>query len=102
MPIDEKDVAGENRAILGNVGEHVAARMRRPDLDQAHRLVADAETQLAFEGAGRHRDIYPRELERRENTREELAGRAKRRGVGLHLGQSRRTAVLAHLFGARP
>ena len=102
MPVDEQDVAGEDHAIIGNIGQHVAVRMRGSDLDEAHRLVADAPLELAFEGHGRHRDVLDAgEIERREDFRQKDPGLGRFVDPGLIFGQPARIAQpVIHLLGA--
>ena len=64
--LDEQDVAGEQHAGLGHVGERVAARVRRPDLDEVDAATADGQRVAAGERVGRQRQGDVAELERSE------------------------------------
>ena len=70
----EEDVAGEQHALGRGVHERVAARVRRPDLDQPQLAVADAQRQLAAEGLLRQHQLDAR----RSRTRRSSAGRTRR------------------------
>src|SRR5271156_6300393 len=73
MTLDEENIAGEDHAVLRDVGEHVATRMGRADFAQADRFVADAAFERTLEGESRHRDVDAAKVERREDFREEAA-----------------------------
>src|SRR4051794_370454 len=65
--LDEQDVAGEDDARVGHVDDRVAVGVRRADLDEPHRAVADAQLELALERVGRRAQLDALEAERPED-----------------------------------
>lgn len=100
MAADEKNVAGEDDAILRHIDDDVAAGMRRADFDDAHLFAADAERDLAVEGARRQRQANPLVVEARPHHLVKKGGPGAERAPIAHHRRQLFRRPLPHLLGA--
>ena len=99
--VDEQDVAGVYDPVHRHIDQRIATGMRRADIDQLHRLIADPQLELPLESARwhTHRSLH-RKSERAEDPRHVGAELAQVRGLREQRRQCRRRQLL-HLLGAR-
>ena len=89
VPAVEEDVAGEDDAILGEVGDDITRRVRRAHLEKGHRPVAHREVELSLEGRSGQDQGTLLEGERSEDAR------GRNAPAGPSVGAARIIAAIA-------